>query len=116
MTGNNIEEDVKDDLAIAMLKKHSIIEIQLGENPIHKTRCSRLFNTITNICTTRRRHTSVKTDASGNAFTYVYPFRYHPEALEALVNMLQYIKHFGNKTCDITEKTEELDISEYTRR
>ena len=109
MTGNNI--DVKDDLAIAVLKKYSIIEIQLGENPIHKTRCSRLFSTIINIRTSRKRRTSVKTDTSGN--TYAYTFKYHPEALEALVNMLEYIKQFSNKTCDITENTEELDISEY---
>ena len=111
MIGNNIEEDVKDDLAIAVLKKYSIIEIQLGENPIHKTRCSRLFSTIINIRTSRKRRTSVKTDTSGN--TYAYPFKYHPEALEALVSMLQYIKQFANKTCDITENTEELDIGEY---
>ena len=47
---------------------------------------------------------------------YVYPFKYHPVALEALVNMLQYINDFDNKTCDITEHTEELDISEYPQQ
>ena len=114
MIGNNIDEDAKDDLAIAVLKKYSIVEIQLEGNPIHKTRCFRLFDTVIKIRTSRKWHTSVMIDSSRN--TYAYPFKYHPEALEALVNMLQYINDFDNKTCDITEKTEELDISEYPQK
>ena len=114
MIGNNIKEDIKDDLAIAVLKKYSIIQIQLEGNPIHETRCFTIFNTIIRIRTSRKRRTSVKMDTSGNA--YAYPFKYHPVALEALVNMLRYINDFDNKTCDITENTEELDISEYPQQ
>ena len=98
MMGNNIGEDIKDDLAIAVLKNSNIIEIQLEGNPICKIRkCFKLFNTIEKL----RR--------CGNS----YAFKDHPETLEALVAMLDYVNRLENKTCDITEKFEHLDVSSF---
>ena len=67
MIGNNIQEDVKDALAIAVLKNYRITKIELEENPICKVKeCFRLFNTIGEM----RTH--------GNA----YPFKDHQKNLK----------------------------------
>ena len=93
MINNNIEEDAKDDLVNALLKQ-SNIHIKLEGNPIFK-RCFRLFSTL------REMHTF------GKSCT----FKDCPETLEALVNILQYINGFDDKTNDITNSIEKLDIS-----
>ena len=113
MIGNNITEDVKDDLAIAVLKNHNVIEIQLVGNSVHKSKCSKLFDAIGKMRTSRKWPKLEKMHFSN---PYVYPFMYHAEVLEALVNILKYIKDFEDKTCDITENMEELDISCYPQR
>ena len=94
MIGNDIEEDVKDELAIAILKNYNIIEIHLEGNPVNKTR---LFDTIGEM----RKHKSS------------YAFKNRPEMLKGLVNILMYINDFDDKTCDITENIEDLDISQF---
>ena len=94
MIGNNIEEDVKDELAITILKNCNIIEIHLEGNPVNKTR---IFDTIGEM----RRHKSA------------YAFKNRPEMLKGLVNILMYINDFDDKTCDITENIEDLDISQF---
>ena len=97
LTKNNITEDAKDDLVIAILKHDNIKKIQLERNPIHKGKCFKLFETIQEIRKCK---------------TVSYEFRYHPEALEALVTILQYIKdYFNDGTCNITNNIEELHIS-----
>ena len=94
---NNIEdEDVIDNLAIAVLKNHSIFQVMLEGNPKHKLRkCFILFDTIKKL----------RTCESSVAFID------RPEKLECLINILKYINTFDDKTCDITEKFEHLDIS-----
>ena len=113
MIGNNITEDVKDDLAIAVLKNHNVIEIQLVGNPVHQSKCSKFFDAIGRVRTSRKWP---KTEIMHSSNPFVYPFTYHAEVLEAVVNMLKYIKDFDDKTCDITENREELDISHYPQR
>ena len=98
MTSNNIRGDVRDDLVIAVLRNYSITKILLEGNPIHKiTKCRKLFETIGKL----RRW--------GNTCTFTDT----PLILEALVNILQYINDFDDKTCDITNNIEHLDISSY---
>ena len=98
MTSNNIKEDAKDDLAIAVLRNYRVTEIHLEGNPIHKiTTCHKLFETIGKLRRCR----------------YAYPFKDIPRKLEALVNILQYVKDFADKTCDITNNIEHLDISSF---
>ena len=98
MTSNNIKEDVKDDLAIAVLRNYSVTEIHLEGNPIHKIiTCCKLFETIGKLRRCR----------------YLYPFKDMPRTLEALVGILQYVNSFDNKTCDITDNIEHLDISSF---
>ena len=88
MIGNEIQEDVKDALAVAVLKNYSITKIQVEENPICKIKkCFKLFNTIGEMC------------IRGNA----YPFKDNPETLEALVNILRYVNDFDDRNCNITE-------------
>ena len=100
MIDNNIEEDVMDDLAIAVLRNFSIIEVHLEGNPIHKIRkCCKLFETIQ------------KLRKCGNACA----FRGLSGTLEALVNILHFINNFDDKICDITENIEQLDISSFYR-
>ena len=97
MMNNNIDEDVIDDLAIATLKNYSINKVWLEGNPIHKIKkCFILFDTIE----------KMRTCESSVAFID------HPETLEGLINILKYINTFDNKTCDITENIEHLDISQ----
>ena len=93
MIDNKIGEDVVNDLAIAVLKNDNLHTVHLERNPIHK--CFRLFETI------RKMRTC------GSS----YFFKDCPETLEALINILKYISNFDNKTCDITENIEHLDIS-----
>ena len=97
MIDNNIEdEDVIDNLAIAVLKNRSVFKVLLEENPIHKLRkCFILFDTTEKL----------RTCESSVAFID------RPETLEGLINILKYINTFDHKTCDITEKFEHLDIS-----
>ena len=96
MTDNNIEEEAKDDLAIALLKQ-SNIHVELKGNPILKIRgCFRLFHTI------REMHTCGRSCM----------LKDRPETLEALVIILQYINDFDNKSSDITNHIEEIDISQ----
>ena len=97
MTSNNIKEDVKDDLAIAVLRNYHVTEIHLEGNPIHT--CHKLFETIGKLRRCR----------------YVYPFKDIPRTLEALVNILRYVKDFPDKTCDITNNIEHLDISSFNQ-
>ena len=98
MNGNNIKEDIKDDLAITVLKNFNIVEVHLKKNPIHKVlQYRRLFETIGKL----RR--------CGNK----YSFKDAPEALEALVNILQYVNDFTGHTCDITNNIEHLDINSF---
>ena len=96
MSGNNIQEDVKDNLVITVLKNYNIIEIHLEGNPIHKiSQCRILFETIGKL----RR--------CGNKCS----FRDLPQTLEALVSILQYVNKFNDQICDITNNIEQLDIS-----
>ena len=98
MMNNNIKEDIKDDLAIAVLQHYCLTEIQLEGNPICKQKkCFRLFDTIEKL----RR--------SGNSYT----FKDRPEMLEALVTILKYINNFDDKFCDITDSCECLDVSSF---
>ena len=98
MMNNSIKEDIKDDLAIAVLQHHCLSEIQLEGNPICKQKkCFRLFDTIEKL----RRF--------GNPYT----FKDRPEMLEALVNILKYINNFDDKFCDITDSCECLDVSSF---
>ena len=96
MIGNDIEQDVTDALAVAVLKNFSIIKVHIEENPICKVKkCFRLFEVIGIMRTL------------GNA----YPFKDHPEQLEAFVSILRYIDDFDDGNCDITENIEHLDVS-----
>ena len=98
MSNNNIEENVKNDLVISVLKNSSIIDVQLEGNPIYRVReCVILFDTIRKI------------RMCGNSCT----FKDCPEALEAFASILKYIDAFGDKTCDITENIEHLNISHF---
>ena len=98
MTGNNIEEDAKDDLAIALLKHPNINEIQLKGNPIHKiSKCNRLFDTI------KEMH------MCGRSFSLKRRLEF--ESLEALVTILQFIQDFNDKTYCITNSIEQLNVS-----
>ena len=98
MMDNNIEdEDVIDDLSIAVLKNSSITEVWLEGNPIHKIKkCYILFDTIK------------KMRSCGGSDAVID----HPETLEGLINILKYINTFEDKSCDITENIEHLDISQ----
>ena len=95
MKDNDIEEDIKDDLTTEVLKQGNIDQIHLEGNPINRGKCFRLFDTIQKM-----------RNCGGS-----YAFRDYPETLEALVNILQYIDGFNDKTCDITKNIEHLDIS-----
>ena len=98
MNGNNIKEDVKDNLAIAILENYKIIEIHLEGNPIHKVlQCRKLFETIGEL---RRKVNEIS-------------FKDAPQTLEALVSILHYVNGFSDRTCDITKKIEHLDISSF---
>ena len=98
MSNNNIEENVKNDLVISVLKNSSIIDVQLEGNPIYQVReCVILFDTIRKI------------RMCGNSCT----FKDCPEALEAFVSILNYIDAFDDKTCDFTQNIEHLNISHF---
>ena len=96
MSGNNIQEDVKDNLVITVLKNYNINEIHLEGNPIHKIpQCRILFETIGKLRRCRNKCS----------------FRDLPQTLEALVSILQYVNKFNDQICDITNNIEQLDIS-----
>ena len=97
MIDNNIEDkDAIDNLAIAVLKNRSVFKVLLEGNPIHKLKeCFILFDTIEKMRTCESSDTCID----------------RPETLEGLIKILKYINTFDNKTCDITEKFERLDIS-----
>ena len=98
MSNNNIEENVKNDLVISVLKNCSIIDMQLEGNPIYQVReCVILFDTVRKI------------RMCGNSCT----FKDCLAALEAFVSILKYIDAFDDKTCDITENIEHLNISDF---
>ena len=100
MSNNNIGENIKNDLAISVLKNNNIIDVQLEGNPIYQVReCFTLFDTIRKIRT------------CGNSCT----FKDCPETLEAFVSILKYIDASDDKTCDITENIEHLNISHFSR-
>ena len=101
MIGNNITEEVKKPLAIAILKKSCVSEIRIEGNPIYNVKkCTRLFDTI------------IKMRRCGNS----YCFKDQPDMLEAFVDILKYVSDFDDKTCDITENIEHLDISQFLPR
>ena len=82
------------------MKNYSVIDVQLEGNPIYQVReCVILFNTIRKIRT------------CGISCT----LKDCPEAVEAFVSILKYTDAFDDKTCDVTENIEHLNISHFCK-
>ena len=98
MCGNNITEEDEQPLANAILKNQSVIEIKLEGTPIYRTKKgSRLFDTIG------------KMRMCGDC----YCAQDHPKTLGALVDILEYVNAFEDRSCDITTNIKHLNISNF---